>query len=287
MDTARKTVFLLFFLVLLPVLCHAMQETEPTAPGEEIRWTSPEAGMDTALLAYKVQVGDDYRRHVFIRALRFDTARYDFALFSSRWEGQPVRTMREWADSTDIAAATNACMYQKDGVTATGYMRSGSRTNNARVVKNFGSFFVSGPRLEGLPRAAVLDRNSDDWEELLPLYDTVVQNFRLMGPEGQQIWPEKGPRHAVAAVAEDKTGRILFLHCSDPVSVHEFVDALNAHKRLLLKSAMYVEGGSDATVMLKSGSQTFLWNGMSPASIMLSSRGDDIPLPNILGALRR
>ena len=32
MDTARKTVFLLFFLVLLPVLCHAMQETEPTAP---------------------------------------------------------------------------------------------------------------------------------------------------------------------------------------------------------------------------------------------------------------
>lgn len=287
MKTARKTLLLLIFMVLLPSLCHAIQEPDPTLPGKEILWVSPDPGMDIALLSYNVQAGDDYRRRVHIRALRFDAEYYDFALFSSRWEGQNVRTMREWASSKEFTAATNACMYQKDGITATGYMRSGDRTNNSRIVKNFGSFFVFGPRQEGLPRASVLDRNIDDWKHLLPLYDTVVQNFRLMGPDGQQIWPEKGPRHAVAAVAEDKNGRILFLHCADPVSVHEFVDALNAHKGLCLNAAMYVEGGSDAALMLKSGDETFLWNGMSPASIMLSSRGDDIPLPNILGALRR
>lgn len=286
MDTARKTVFLLLFLVWFPALCHAMQEPDTTPPGAEIRWVSQDVGMDLAFLAYEVQNGSDYRRRVLVRALRFDSAIYDFRLFSSRWESQPMQSLRQWTESKSLTAATNACMYQKNG-TATGYMRSGQRTNNGRIVKNYGSFFVSGPREPGLPEAAVLDRSVDDWESLLPRYETVVQNFRLMGPGGQQLWPEKGPRHAVAAVAEDMNGRILFLHCADPVSVHEFVDALNAHRGLNLYSAMYVEGGSDAALLLNSGGEPQLWNGMSPASLMLSSRGEDIPLPNILGVLRR
>ncbi|MBQ4615687.1 MAG: phosphodiester glycosidase family protein [Mailhella sp.] len=287
MDTARKTVFLLLFLMLLPATGLAVQEPATTLPGKEISWTSPEQGMDLAQLSYTIQKGESYARRVFIHVLRLSPDDFEFRLFSARWENSRALPIREWMENKELAAAINACMYQTDGITSTGYMRNGGNTNNAHVAKRYGSFFVSGPRMAGLPQAAVLDRSVDSWQKLLPLYDTVVQNFRLMGPDGEQLWPENGPRHAVAAVAQDKAGRILFLLCPEPVSVHDFVNGLNAHKSLGLHSAMYVEGGSDAALMFSSGGKSILRNGLSPTGYMLSSRGDDIPLPNILGVLRR
>ena len=287
MNTLRTIALALLLLVLPASLCAEAPEPELTFPGDPIAWTSPEDGLDMARLSYTRDRGDEFSRRLVIRVLRFDTEHFDFHLFSSRWEGGNVPTMREWATSKDLTAAINASMYLKDGQTSTGYMRSGDRTNNGRIVSRYGAFFVAGPKDDSLPRAAVLDRSVDDWKNLLPRYDIVVQNFRLMGPDGSQIWPENGPEHAIAAIAEDMNGRILFLHCADPASVHDFVEALNAHKDLNLNSAMYVEGGSEASLLLRLPGEFHLWNGMTPASYMFSSRGDAIPLPNILGAVRR
>lgn len=287
MRTLRILVLALLLLTLPSML--SAEESEPalTPQGENILWISPEKGLDMARLVYAASKEGEFSRRIVIRVLRFDTEQYDFRLFSSRWEGQSIPTMREWALSKELTAAINASMYLKDGQTSTGYMRSGERTNNGRIVSRYGAFFVAGPRDPELPRAAVLDRSVDDWQALLPRYDIVVQNFRLMGPNGQQIWPEHGPEHAIAAIAEDMNGRILFLHCSDPTSVHDFVEALNAHRSLNLNSAMYVEGGSEASLLLSLPGEFHLWNGMSPATYMFSSRGDAIPLPNILGVVRR
>ena len=287
MDTARKTVFLLLWMMLFPSLSMAWTDQTVTPSGKPIVWETPEEGMNTALLSYTIPKGDGYARRMLVYTLKLDTALFDFRLLSTMWEGGRSRTMREWTEEKSLAAAINACMYQTDGLTSTGYMRSGTKLNNKRIVKKYGSFFVSGPRQPGLPKAAVLDRCSDDWQNLLPLYDNVVQNFRLMGRNGEQLWPENGPRHAVAAVAEDSEGHILFLLCSEAVSVHDFVDALNAFPELRLKSAMYVEGGSDAALLMQKDGSARLVNGLSPAGYMLSNRGDDIPLPNIIGVKRR
>ena len=287
MDTARKTVLILLCLMLFPALSHAWTEQTATLPGRPIAWESPEQGMDTALLSYTVKKSDGYTRRILVHILKLDSTHFDFRLFSSSFEGGRAKSMREWAEEKCLAAAINACMYQTDGLTATGHMRSGEKLNNRHIAKKYGSFFVSGPLRPGLPQASVLDRHSDDWQALLPLYENVVQNFRLMGQNGEQLWPENGPRHAVASVAEDHEGRILFLLCSEPVSVHDFVDALNAFPGLALKSAMYVEGGSDAALLMEKGGQPLLVNGLSPAGYMLSNRGDDIPLPNIIGVKRR
>jgi len=50
---------------------------------------------------------------------------------------------------------------------------------------------------------------------------------------------------------------------------------------------MYVEGGSDAALLMNTSDRPRLVNGLSPAGYMLSNRGDDIPLPNIIGVIRR
>ena len=156
MNTLRTLVLALLLLVFPAML--GAEEPEPalTLPGRAIVWTSPEKGLDMARLSYSAAREGDFSRRIIIRVLRFDTEEFDFCLFSSRWEGQSVPTMREWAASKNLTAAINASMYLKDGQTSTGYMRSGERTNNSRIVSRYGAFFVAGPREEGLPRAAVL-----------------------------------------------------------------------------------------------------------------------------------
>ena len=288
METMKRLTVLFFLLLLLaPGPCRAFQDPAPAFPGQELTWLPLEKGLDLTRISYSSRKSDLFIQTFTIRILRFDTTLFDFVLCSARWDGGQPYSIREWAELKRLSAGINASMYQTDGLTSTGYMRRGELTNNGRVVQRYGSFFVSGPRTGGLPRAAVLDREKDDWQALLPQYDTVIQNFRLMGPEGQQLWPKNGPRHAIAAIAEDLNGRILFLHCPQPVSVHDFVEALKAHSSLNLNSAMYVEGGSEATLMLNLPDGVYVWTGMSPANYMLSGLGNDYPLPSVLGVIPR
>ncbi|WP_298066791.1 phosphodiester glycosidase family protein [uncultured Mailhella sp.] len=288
METLKHLVCLFFLALLLlaPVPCRAVQEPLPVPPGHTPAWLPVERGLELALLSCGRQQDGASVQNFLIRVLRIDTTLYDFVLCSARWESGRVLSIREWAAAKQLSAAVNASMYQADGLTSTGYMRSGEQTNNSRVVRRYGSFFVAGPRSPGLPRAAVLDRERDDWERLLPQYDIVVQNFRLMGSDGKQLWPENGPRHAVAAVAEDLNGRILFLHCENAVSVHDFVEALKSHSELNLNSAMYAEGGSEASLLLRRDEGVFVWTGLSPANYF-SGTGDGPPLPSVLGAVPR
>ncbi len=286
METVKRLTILFFLILFFGVeQCSAFQEPPVVLPHQELVWLSLEKGMDMACLSYGGE--NSANLPLVIRVLRFDTAFFDFILCSARWERSRPRNIREWAELRHMSAAINAGMYQTDGLTSTGYMRRGELVNNARVVRRYGSFFVSGPRSADLPRAAVLDRERDDWQRLLPQYDIVIQNFRLMGPGGRQLWPKDGPRHAIAAIAEDLHGHILFLHCQQPVSVYEFVEALTAHDGLHLDTAMYMEGGSEATLALRISNDICVWSGNTPASYMFPGLGNDSPIPSVLGVVPR
>ena len=155
MKAARTfALFALLALLLCAASASAEEDPVPTLPGKDIQWSNPEEGLDMAILSFTKEKTDEFSRRLLIRVLRFDTSRFDFQLFSSRWEEGPVPSLREWAENKHLAAAVNACMYHKDGETSTGYMRSGDKLNNGRIVSRYGAFFVAGPRVPGLPRAA-------------------------------------------------------------------------------------------------------------------------------------
>ncbi|MCH5277587.1 MAG: phosphodiester glycosidase family protein [Desulfovibrionaceae bacterium] len=283
-------------LAMLPLLPLPGSGAEPPSPpavqtareaarqaGHALSWTNLAAGLDMALLTEP----DEGQAPVQVTIVRMEPDLYEFSLHSEAWDGPPARTIRQWAESLNLTAAINAGMYLPDGKTSTGYMRRGEDVNNSRIASRYNGFFVSGPRRAGLPPAAVLDRAVDDCEKLLPAYDIVVQNFRLFGPGGSHLWPRNGPVHAVAAVAQDEDGRILFLHCREAVSVHRFVSALNAHPDLRLRAAIYVEGGGQAAMALRLPGQSAVWAGRSAASLLLGSEDAVITLPNIIGARPR
>lgn len=264
----------------------AAVQTNGTMTSEEdhaLNWMNLADGLDLTLLTEP----DEGQAPVEVTIVRMAPDRYEFSLHSVAWDGPPARTIGEWAESLNLTAAINAGMYLPDGKTSTGYMRRGEDLNNSRIASRYDGFFVSGPRRAGLPQAAVLDRSVDEWENLLPAYDVVAQNFRLFGPNGSQLWPQNGPVHAVAAVAQDEDGRILFLHCREAVSVHRFVSVLNAHPDLRLRAAIYVEGGGQAAMTLRLPGHSATWTGRNAASLLLGSDDAASPLPNIIGVRPR
>lgn len=224
---------------------------------------------------------------ITIHALRIDPEKYEFSLYSAMWEGPP-RTVGEWAREHNLLATINAGMYQADGLTSTGYLRDAGNINNGRVAGRYGGFFVAGPQKNGLPGARILDKNSDAWKDALQNYRLVAQNFRLIGPDKANLWPQSPEKHAVAALGEDTAGKIYFFLCPQVVTVHNFVEALLAQPEnvLDLKAAIYVEGGVQAA-MYVGGQKNITWMGSHPAALFFGQSMLEVPLPNVLGVSAR
>ncbi len=225
-------------------------------------------------------------RRAAIDVLRIDPAFFRFSLHSAGENDGPPLTLPAWAAQENLVLAVNASMYLPDRKTSTGYMRSGAYINNPRIHNRFGAFFVSGPDTAGLPEADVLDRDADPWEELLPHYKVAVQNYRLIDSEGRALWLPGGPEHSTSAVGRDREGRILFIHCRTPMTGREFTDAVLALP-VNLRSLMYVEGGSQAGMLVRCSGLERLWLGYTIASFLNMDANLASPLPNILGVTRR
>ena len=249
----------------------------PEAP----RWNALEEGLEYAEFSLQSEAG----QQASLTVLRIDPELFDFRLYASAAHKHPALTLGQWADSHDLVAAINASMYLPDGVTSTGYMRQDDYINNKRLVRRFGAFFVAGPRQEGLPRADILTREDPQWQELLEQYRLVIQNYRMINDERRILWSPGGPLYAISAVAEDGAGKILFLHCREPLEAYSFAHAL-LHLPLDVRTVMYVEGGMQAGLVIRSPGLHQELRGRHLADFWVTGNVR-AQLPNVLGIRRR
>ena len=152
--------------------------------------------------------------------------------------------------------------------------------NNGRIVKNFGAFFVASPKPEAkeLKNAAILDRQIDAWENMLPNYGLVIQNYRLINEKGVPLWLPDGKSFSTSALAQDTEGRILFIFCAYPLNGYNFARAVLALP-LKVTRLMYLEGGAPAALVLNTPFKHCIWNN----SGVLSGFLPPSPIPNVLG----
>ena len=215
---------------------------------------------------------------------RIDPAYFDFTVETASSEKQSL-PLEAWATRKGLIAATNASMYLPDGVTSTGYLRTGETVNNGRVVSKFGAFFVAGPDSPDLPGADLLDRSTDDWENLLPHYSMVVQNYRMISSDRRLLWKPGGPKHSISAVGRDGTGAILFILCREPITGVDF-GALLLALPIDVRVVMYTEGGSLAGLFLRTPVRSQIWLGRSLPEFWASG-SQGAPLPNVIGVRRK
>ena len=214
--------------------------------------------------------------------LRIDPARFTFSLYMASERG--AKTLGGVAAGENFVAAINAGMFQRDGLTSTGYLRGETHTNNNHIAANFGAFFVALPDNPAFPQARVMDKYEDDWEALIKRYALVMQNYRMTTVGGRVIWKQAARIHSVAALSQDAEGRILFILCSSPVPAADFMTAL-LRLPLALKTVMYLEGGSEAALLINAGGINIVEAGRHTSGLWGGSAS--LMLPNVLGVRRR
>lgn len=263
---------------------HAMQPADAAAAkgGVDAQGRPDWRELEPGLLFGEFQLNEGDAR---LTVLRIDPAAFDFTLCSRSQDGGPSRQLNQWGEQYNLVAAINASMYLPDASTSTGYMRQGSHVNNGRVVQRFGAFFVAGPDEPTLPKAAILDRDSPLWRQQMDHYDLVIQNYRMINADRRILWSPGGPHYSISAVAQDGDGQILFMHCRQPVEAYSFAQQV-LHLPLNVRTVMYVEGGGQAGLLVRSAALTRELVGLSPSGLLVT--GDlRAVLPNVLGARRK
>lgn len=242
------------------------------------QWLPLEPGLDFG--EFRLE-GAEFR----LTVLRIDPKRFDFLLCASSADGKGPRALDTWGQERDLVAAINASMYLPDGATSTGYMRGAGHINNPRLVERFGAFFVACPDSEDLPSAAIVDRDAPDWKERIARYDLVIQNYRMINADRRILWSPGGPLYSISAVAQDGAGRILFLHSRTPVEAYAFAQQL-LHLPLDVRTVMYVEGGAQAGLLVRSHSLRRELGGVHAPSLLVTGNLKAL-LPNVLGVRRK
>jgi hypothetical protein len=224
-----------------------------------------------------------------ITILKINPKSYSFKLLCASEHDGNMRTAKQWCNEFGLLAAINASMYQDtDPLKSTGYMKNYNHINNPHINPAFGAFMAFNPIDSSLPESLFVDRRlQKDWKAQIEKYHTVVQNYCMISKGERKGWPQQQKLYSTAAVGMDKDNNVLFIFSPSPYSTHDFINILLSLP-IDIDSAMYLEGGPDATLYI------------SPKDIQTKSEGrygtlfgenfgdlSTLTLPNVIGIVKR
>lgn len=220
-----------------------------------------------------------------IVVLRIDPARFELKLMNASAPGEGAsHTARGWVDRAGGVAAINASMYQEDYRTSVSLMRTRDHVNHSRLSKDK-TVLAFDPLSSGAHPVRLIDRDCHDFDAARKEYGALVQSIRLVSCDRRNVWAPSARRFSTAAIGMDGQGRVLFMHARTPWPVHELVNALLALP-IDLRQAMYVEGGPEAQLFVRSGGKEMQWVGGFEAA-PAAENTEAWPVPNVVVAVRK
>ncbi len=245
-------------------------------------WSELEPGLDLGVFPGPSPAPGDGR----IWIVRIDPARYELRLVNASAGDARPRTIRGWATAVGAAAAINAAMFQTDGLTSVGLMRTRTHQNNPRRNRRYQAVLAFDPLEPGAPPVRILDAGCGEVEEGVRSYGTLVQSIRMVSCEGRNVWAADARRWSTAAIGLDGAGRVLFVHARSPWPVHDVADRLLALP-IDLRRAMYVEGGPEAQLFVRGGGREVERLGAREGAPLDATQALSWEIPNAVVALRR
>lgn len=217
--------------------------------------------------------------------IRIDPGLWDLVFLNVKSRDElPGFTTKQWSSRYGLTAAINSGMFAKDYMTHVGYVRYRGKTINPKKNK-YQSVAAFDPHRAKSPRFRIFDLDGPgvSLQAIVRDYGSAIQNLRLIKRPKINRWPQQEKRWSEAALGEDSSGRILFIFCRTPLSMHDLNTEL-LRSGLGLVCAQHLEGGPPAQLYLKAGSVEMELMGSYETSI----REDDEnrkpwPLPSVIG----
>lgn len=263
----------------LPPARRQWQQKDPKA----LKWISLSPGLDYAYVEAPIacNIGDSH-----FSILRADQARYEANIYSSKLIDHQNHTAPQWSKKHKLIALVNAGMYQMDHETNVGYMKANGKINQSRFNKDK-AFFVSGPIEDSLPAWQLVDRDCQDWENILKKYTNATQSIRMLNCGRGNTWGQQAKYWSMVAIGTDSKGRLLFLFCRSPYSVHDFIDMAKALP-IDLQRCMYLEGGPEASFYVQTADTTIGKMGSYETGFFESDDNSEFwSIPNVIGLRSR
>ena len=273
----------LLHLLLLVALGLGHQTAGAQTARPEIAWQQLDQGLQLGeyVPALKSEIGDSK-----ITILRVDPKFYAFCLLESVQFKDQRRTAAQWCQQQKLVACINAGMYEPDG-RASGYLRNGKYLNNATFNAN-NSFLAFGRPDGQQPEIKLIDRGCEaDWEQQTQRYRACSQSIRMIDCHRNNSWAPKPLKWSSAVWGMDTDGQALLIFCRSPYSMHDYIDIL-LQSPLHIQQAMYLEGGPEASLYVKSGSTVRDLFGSYETGF---TENDDphaaFALPNVIGIVKK
>lgn len=225
-----------------------------------------------------------------ITVLRIDPALWELEVAGVFQSGEASgHTAREWSQKQKYTAAINAGMFESDGKTHLGYLRTRDRVVNGKV-NAYQSLLAFDPRAgKTVPSFRIFDLDAPgaSLQAILENYSSVVQNLRLIKRPALNQWGKQSREWSEAAVGEDDAGRVLFIYSRSPFSMHDLNQELLA-AGIGLVAAQHMEGGPEAQLYVHCGATELEMFGSYETSFKENDQNEAAwPVPNVIGVRPR
>jgi hypothetical protein len=252
--------------------------------GQQDHWRKADEGLHWAEFGGG---GKSERPDSGITVVKIDPRFYELRLLSASEHGKVRSTVKEWCRKQNLIAGINAGMYQQDGLTNVGYMRNFSHVNHSRLNRTYKAVLAFNRTDSSVPEVQIIDLTCQNFELLKNKYQSFIQNIRMVGCRQENVWTRQDRAWSIAALGMDRSGNALFIFSEPAYPVHDFINILLSLP-IAIQSAMYLEGGPEASLFFSAGGASFERIGMHDSHVEDDrSRASARPVPNILGITKR
>ncbi len=288
-DVFRKMCFfctLVMRFILLPILLFLF--VQPYSCAQALKWLPVDDGIfyTETDAPVKSDINDSK-----ITIIKIDPAQYRFAIATaSQYKCKP-KPLDVWCKEHHFVAGVNATMFSlHNNRTAVGYLRNYSHTNNSKLKDGYRAMAVFNPQKDkNVPPFQIIDMNCTDWLSLKSSYHCFAQSIRMIDSHSQKVeWKLKpNMRSSMTVLASDKEGNVLFIFTRSPYTANQFSDMLLALP-LNIKSAMYLDGGPEASLYLCIKGLEICKQGCYVSDTYERDDNDHFwDIPNVIGVLKK
>ena len=279
---AKKRYNQLIFIILFSFI-----SIEGFAQKSNIKWTKYDEGIFYTELSgpRKSKVADSK-----VSIIKINSSIYKFDLIIASQTDSVFKTLPEWCAEKNLLFAVNAGMYSlANKNSATGFMKNYNYINNPAFKDGFNAVLAFNPTKDGDPVCRIIDLTNEKFSDYEKSYNCFVQSIRLIDNNGEGVFwsPKSRLKCSMTFLGIDKDHNLIVFFTRSPYSPNEMIRFM-LQNPLNIKSAMYLEGGPEASFYINAQDTAFGKFGSYVSRTYPTDKNDKFrKMPNVIGIKKK